>query len=298
MTADARELPDQDDLLRQSAPLAWRVAPVLCRPDDAARANCAWYHGFWQYLRLLGVASSPQRHSAFFAEALRAALARCPSRRIVITGSADYAMLGQVIDSAGVQGDAAHVTVVDACDTPLFLCKWYAKLCGQSLSTLATDILRWEPSEAYDIACTHSLISQVPAVRRKELIAAWRRMLKPGGRVVTTVRINPDWTPERAGFNREQVAAFRDTAVQRGQALVPALDIAVDELARAAEVYAERIVTHSITSGDELTALFETGGFRMERFDLRTIGGNVSSGLAGPTTSKSGTYAELVAVRI
>jgi len=297
MTPERREPLYQVNVLRQSASLAWRIAPVLCRPNDPAGANCAWYHGFWQYLRLLGLASSPQRHSAFFDDALRTAFAERSPQRIAITGSADYAMLGQVLDSIGAPGGAAELTVIDACDTPLFLCKWYAKLSGQPLRTEAGDILTWVPTDAYDLACTHSLISQVPSARRQELIAAWRRMLKPGGRVLTTVRINPGWTPERAGFDREQVLAFRDTVVERAQALAPALDIPVDDLGRAAEAYAERIVTHSITSREELVALFATGGFRLERLGLRALGGNVPGGLAGPTTSKSGTYAEIVAIR-
>jgi SAM-dependent methyltransferase len=168
---------------------------------------------------------------------------------------------------------------------------------GQPLITHAADVLRWGPSEVYDIACTHSFIPQFPPARRKDLIAAWRRILRPGGRVLTTARINPAWTAERAGFAREQVSAFRALVVERARVLAPRLDIATEELAAAAEIYAERIVTHSLTSRDELVALFESGGFQLDRLDIRAIGGSLDPGLTGPTTDKSGIYAEIVAVR-
>ena len=297
MSVDARELRGPSELLRESASLAWRNAPVLCRSHGGVRPDCAWYHGLWQYLRLLDIAVPPQRHAAFFTDALRSALEADRAQRIVITGTADYGMLAQVLASVGVLSGPGQVTAVDVCETPLFLCKWYAMRSGQALVTRATDVLSWATNDVYDIACTHSLIPQFPPAQRKELIAAWRRVLRPGGRVLTTARINPAWTPDRAGFAREQVGAFRALVVERAQALVPRLDIAIEELAAAAETFAERIVTHSLTSRDELVNLFESGGFRLHRLDIRAIGGSLDSGLAGPSTNKSGTYAEIVAIR-
>ena len=47
------------DMLLESAPLARQMAPRLCRRDSATGESCAWIHGLWQYLRLLGLASTP-----------------------------------------------------------------------------------------------------------------------------------------------------------------------------------------------------------------------------------------------
>jgi SAM-dependent methyltransferase len=284
-------------VLLESAPLARKVAPVLCRPDEPSDRMCAWYHGFWQYLRLLGLAAAPQRHTQFFDEAL-GGLAGSGAQRLVITGSADYAMLAQVNRVWTASGAGGELAVVDACETPLFLCKWYAKLRSLRLTAHACDILRWTPAAGFDVACTHSFMAQFPRSTRGKLIAAWRRALKPGGRVVTTTRVDDADTPERFGFTGEQVAAFADSVFERAHAIRERLDIDPEELRRRAASYAEKVVSHPVTSRAELVELFEQGGFQFERLELVTLAGAVDSAAAGPTTSKRATYAHIVARRV
>lgn len=44
--------------LLTSAPLARLAAPALCH--RGADDDCSWYHGYWQYLRLLGIVAAPE----------------------------------------------------------------------------------------------------------------------------------------------------------------------------------------------------------------------------------------------
>ena len=60
---------DVDEPLALSAPLAWRLAAALCRPDPTTGEPCAWYHGLWQYLRLMRLVDPLSNHAAFFREA-------------------------------------------------------------------------------------------------------------------------------------------------------------------------------------------------------------------------------------
>src|SRR5262245_36311726 len=99
--------------LELSAPLARRLAPQLCHKDPASGESCAWQHGLWQYLRILGMNHSPRAHAAFLLEAL-AATAR-PGMRVLVSGAADYSMLAHVLAATR----AAEVTVLDVCETPL-----------------------------------------------------------------------------------------------------------------------------------------------------------------------------------
>ena len=83
--------------LELSAPLAWRLAPTLCRKDPATGEDCAWSHGFWQYLRLLGLAGDPGNHADFFHEAFTEAGRGGAALRILVCGTADYAMLAMLM---------------------------------------------------------------------------------------------------------------------------------------------------------------------------------------------------------
>src|ERR1700754_3275813 len=84
-----------EEPLALSAPLAWRLAGELCwRGPEGAR--CDWFHGIWQVLRLLGLNTTPEHHAAFFCDALDR-LPAGSSPRVLISGSADYSMLAQLL---------------------------------------------------------------------------------------------------------------------------------------------------------------------------------------------------------
>src|SRR6185295_15768452 len=86
-----------DEPVPESAPLAWRLAPQLCRKDPATGATCAWLHAFWQCLRLVEVAAAPDRHAAFYQEAFEAVAAGNGATRMLVSGAADYSMLAHAL---------------------------------------------------------------------------------------------------------------------------------------------------------------------------------------------------------
>jgi hypothetical protein len=261
--------------------------------------GCAWYHGVWQYLRLLGVAAAPDRHAAFLFDALTGRARHPEASRVLVSGSADYGMLAHVVRAYEAAGSTVEPTVVDRCETPTLLCQDYGKRAGVVVGAAVTDILDYGPGETFDVICTHSFLSQFPAALRPELMARWRALLRAGGKVVTTTRITPQAADggERLAFTEGQAAAFctqvRDEAVR----LQGVLDQSPDELVAAARQYTQRLVLHPTRSVDEVAGLFEGGGFIIERLDVRTVTGAVRGGGSGPGTSQTATYAEVVAVR-
>src|SRR5690606_40335193 len=111
--------PARVQLLAHCAALARELAPRLC--GDGTE-SCAWYHGFWPYMRLLDYGSSPELHKGFYLEGL-APLAAGGEPRILISGAADFAML-EVAREAFAGGRARpEFTVIDRCETPLALCR-------------------------------------------------------------------------------------------------------------------------------------------------------------------------------
>jgi SAM-dependent methyltransferase len=280
--------------LLASAPLARSVASTLC-PSRGERADCSWYHGTWQYLRLLGLAAAPQRHRHFFADALGSLARGGRHPRVLVTGTADYSMLAHVAD-AYTQA-RADLAVVDRCPTPVVLCAWYAGLLGAPLRTFVADVLELAPGASFDVVCSHSFLSQFPARSRPALVARWRDLLRPGGVAVTTTRISPPGTPGTVRFTPAQAAAFARRARVEAERLGPVLDLDPEALADRAHRYAGRITVHTVTSSDEVVRLLVDGGLRVEHLEVREVEGPAATGTWGPSTSQSARYAEIVARR-
>jgi hypothetical protein len=255
--------------LAESAPLASRLAPRLC-------ADCAWFHGLWQELRLRGLNTTPEHHAAFFRRWIRRA-GRAPS--ILISGTADYSLLAQ-IRPALQRG--ARITVLDRCATPLELNRWYARRQGIRIATKRIDILDYRPRRRFDVICTHSFLGQFPPRRRARLIAHWYAMLEPGGLVLTINRLRPGAPPGRLGFSQAQAASFEALLGERHRG--------------AARRYARRMGAWPIRSEAELAGLFKRAGFEVAALTAHSL---VLQGkrLSAPTTPGGASYACIAARR-
>ncbi len=285
------------DPLLESAPLAWSRAPQLCSKDAATGESCAWIHGFWQYLRLLGLASTPSLHSQFFIEALTNRAAPGASPKILISGAADYSMLDLVI-RAQARDAGADITIVDRCETPLMLNRWFADRAGIAITTRHRDIFDYADTRAFDAVCTHSFLSELPPSRWPQLLDKWRQLLRPGGVVITINRLRPDAGSESRGFTPEQGSAFCNAVTDRARALGQALEASALRLAEAAEAYVARRRTYAPRSGEQLAELFEGAGFKVDTLLHGPVATGMRSDLSGPTTPGNADYARLVARRL
>jgi hypothetical protein len=84
-----------------------------CRWD--AGTQCAWYHGSWQWLRLLDLVSNPSWHGDFFGPTLRVACSGLVRPRVLVSGCADYSMYAHVAEALG---RAAMITALDLSHSP------------------------------------------------------------------------------------------------------------------------------------------------------------------------------------
>src|SRR6185503_8404923 len=171
---------DPLDPLVESAPLAWQLAPQLCRKDPATGEDCAWEHGMWQYLRLTGLVGSIESRASFYAGALerveeqgeRAPPGKSPgpsrsprtpttgtgALRVLLSGTADYALLALVARGLCKRGVVPAVTAIDLCGTPLALNRWYAERAAVRLETVHTDILHYRAAQPFDAVCTDNFL--------------------------------------------------------------------------------------------------------------------------------------------
>jgi hypothetical protein len=284
-----------DEPLALSAPLARTLAATLCR--NSAHEDCAWSHGLWQYLRIMGLATGPGHHAAFYRAAF--ASVRAPARaapRLLIAGTADYAMLAHALAAFRSQQTEPRITVIDLCETPLALNRWYAERTGCAIETQRCDVLEYTAREPFDAVCSDSFLGRFPASRRPALASVWHRLLRPGGAAITVKRLRADSTGAETGFTGEQARAFVDAVRRAAESLREQLQLDPEVLVADARVYAARQRTWPVRTQEEITALFEHAGFRVEC----TLAPDRPTGSAptGPTTPGNAPYAQVIATRV
>jgi hypothetical protein len=279
---------DLEEPLVMSADLISDVAQILCTGDHVDPEGCGWYHGAWQYLRLLDLVSTPTWHSSFYTRAMGSLLTALPTAEILITGTADYSVFAYIDAIARSTGAAPRVTVLDLCATPLFACRWYGKRIGRPVTTVAEDLLTGTISTspgAWDAVITDAFLTRFSNEDSLRVINLWASLLRPAGRLITTIRVHA-----RSPLGRtpdEAVNDFRSRARHRADRWQSFLDKSPDEIAEVAETYAARMRSTDVGDCDAIRALFASSPLEIEEEALQEVPGELH-----PTT-----YLELVARR-
>lgn len=278
--------PDLEEPMITTAPMARELAPILCRGDHVSPGDCSWYHSVWQYLRIFDMVSTPTWHQEFYKSALGQILGQEPEPRILVSGTADYSMLAHVIWACQRAKASPRLVVLDLCETPLFLCKWYAKMMGFRVDTVAKDLFDFKSDNPFHIVASDAFLTRFSTKERDKVVRHWASLLLPGGHVVTTVRIEPGLSKESAVLaTPEQADAFRRRAIQEARRWQGFLRCSPEEIANLAQRYAERMVSYSLLSQESVRNLFESQGFTVSRLDIAEVPGEM----------KGTVYAEVVA---
>lgn len=285
-----------EEALELSAPLARRLAADHCMKDPATGETCAWSHGFWQYLRMMGLAVEPELHAGFFRASLEALLEAQPAPRLLISGAVDYALLAQVLAVLGTRGRQAEITVVDRCETPLELNRWYARRLGTAIQTRRSDILEFPAQQPYDAICTHAFLGYFDPAQREALFRRWHALLRPGGRIVTVHRLRPGEV-ERARFSGEQAQAYGARILQAAQAIHHSLDVEPAALAQMAQAYASRLVMWPVASLEQVRDLCDRAGFEVTHLQAVPLLPKSPRAVSAPTVPGGSDYLHLVATR-
>jgi SAM-dependent methyltransferase len=287
-----------NEALELSAPIAWQMAPKLCRTEGATGQDCSWLHRFWPCLRLVGLAATPDRHSGFYQEAFDGVVADKRSPRLLVSGAADYAMLELALGAFRNQGVEAQFSVIDVCDTPLHLNRWYADRAMCAVETSRCSLLEYAPDKPFDAICTHSFFGQFAREQRPKMIASWRRLLRPGGLVVTTLPLRPGPDEGPNSFTAEQAASFR--AVVRSSAGLLGRRLGVDpsEVVHHGEAYLKARYGYAVRTDTEVRELFESSGFEIRRWERGVAPTEEGLDAGGPgLRRKGGEYLSVVALR-
>jgi len=259
MHGDLRFAEDLPQLAAEAADVARR----LC-------GSCQNLHLLWPYLRLAGASEGGrvgERHIHHVVQRLGSG----DGRKFLIAGAADSGLLAVM---ARAVSPGTSIVVLDRCETPLELCRRFAKRWSLPIETLHVDLMQFSLPSAFDIVLAHSLLQFIPADRCVDVLSQLRRSLRPNGRLVilfrTSARIEGSLLPEyRQNYPTHLIKRLDRTNI--------ALPEPREKFRRRLEIYAEerRAREGAHTSRSEVEQLIEAAGFAIE--SVTAIESNLSA---------------------
>ena len=274
----------------ESAPLMRELSLAVCKGSYLGKrtSSCSWYHGVWQYLRLFDMVSTPAWKARFYISTFKKAAREFDRARVLISGTADYSMLAHVLWAFDAETRPLTATVLDLCETPLIMNRWYCKRfqTHTETETVQSDVMQYD-SQPYDMITTDAFLTRFEKQDRLKVIKSWSSLLRKGGMAITTVRLKNEYAQfDRFVPRREYIESFKAKAFEQAIRWRDFVDITPELIAGMAEFYAEEMDSYPVSSVADLNTEFEDSGFDIESHVTSVKGELV------PTS-----YAEVVARR-
>lgn len=267
----------------------WKWSRSLCKPkpvggmEEWAKNNktnesvdaCDWYHGTWQYLRILNMVAVPAWYE-FYQATLTSILRKKPNAMVLISACADYGMLATLHEAVKAVGTKPRIVIYDICNTPLEACKWYAARNNFSIETHCDNIITSTqiPLGAFDLIVTDEFLTVLKAEYKPMITKRWRELLKPGGSIVTTAMIGkPTTLALRQGF------ADRARRLMESQPAIMKTGDSKEDLLDRFTKFADFHTRHMLVDEQEIRRLFS-------EFELNALNVTVTPGeCVNPTSS-------------
>ena len=285
-----------ESTLRESAPLALQWSQQHCRVDTEHMRDCAWYHGFWQIARVMGIGKASGGHADFLLDALREHARSGRFRRVLVSGTVDYSMPALVYQAYAIENASVELTIVDWCETPLLLSRWYADRVKQQVRTVRSNILDLREPGGFDLVLTNSFLGYFTVEQRQRLFGVWAELLRPGGKAVLSNRVRPEFASGQVGFLPDEARRFCAEVDVRADATGLELGIDAARIRAGAREYVRNFSVYPVTSHDALHRAMTDAGFGHIAADVASSGAS-SVAVSGPSTTEQGMYARIVATR-
>jgi SAM-dependent methyltransferase len=276
--------------LDRLARFSWDWAPALCDPAH----GCVDYHRSWSLVRLLELEGALPAGLAFLTREL-APLAAKEEPRVLVSGGADTGVCALVLTAMRAHSAVPDIVFADQCRTTCWQNSLFLRELGVRAEVLAMDAARVDCAKV-DAVVAHSFLHFLPGPKRYEVLRAWARVLRPGGRVLMSCALSEDESDWVRLKDLQEVDARRNT-----------LEIAAGAAGFEAEAseMAETAARFWATSPGKSPALTEANvrrDFADAGLDVVSIGVHSLDGARGPmalTTRETSRRerAEIVAVR-
>lgn len=275
--------------LEESTLLAARWAHQHCE-------MCGWYHGFWQHMRLMGMGKTLSGVPHLFLQAVTQWQGQ-HGLRVLVSGAADYSALAHVVQGLGgpasVREKSVHLAVLDRCETPLSINRWFAQRAGLDVICHCSDALDFQSEQTFDLILTSSFLGYFKPEQRRQLFAVYARLLKPTSRLVFANRLRSGPQDFPIGFNPAEAQRFMNRAQQANAQLPPALQWSANNLQAAALAYTHSFRSYPVNSLETVAADLGAVGMVIKQHQLskpQLPAFAKKAGLAGPSTAGDSTY--------
>lgn len=242
----------REDLAALAARAA-ALAPIHC-------SDCVGYHGAWPTLRLTEAVGGIDADRETLVPLLAGLAREHARRRWLIAGMSDTGLLAITASALREAGNAATITLVDRCETPLRLCQEYAAASGIHVESAKADLTTYAASPQ-DVVFAHSILSHIPADARGRALARMRSWLTPAGCLVLVARVGDE--PDREVHAREVEPAHVNAVIDRARSLGLTDPAAVNLLAEWLPAYFARRGkrTATFSSVADLATRLQSHGF-------------------------------------
>jgi SAM-dependent methyltransferase len=246
---------------RVSEPLqeSWRLASDLA---GVHCQSCGWYHGLWQYLRVIGMGKTLSGQSDWFFEHIE----RYKDRKevsILISGCADYSAFAHVVAALGLPDNTRKVRIVaiDRCRTPLELNAYYSQMTGVPIENQVADALKFESDIQFDLIFTSSFLGFFNPEERVQLFKKYRQLLAPGGELVVSNRTKDKPEDVKLHFAPDVADDAVKGALDLNRLCTTPHKMTDDELEERMRNYVRGWGTYPINSAARLEATIRQAGF-------------------------------------
>jgi len=275
-----------EEPLTQSAPAMAALSDFLCKGDHLNREDCSWYHRAWQYLRLLDLVSTPTWHSEFYLHAFSGHARKDQKSKVLISGTADYSMLAYVLHVFNRIKIKTEVSVLDLCDTPLMISRWYAAKRKADICTVKEDILKYSPATKFDFVVADAFLTRFSRKEQRKVLQKWAELLKGTGRIITTVRLDPLVESNKSVRpSNKEIEDFVLRAERLAELWREFVLLDPSQIGSIAREYAEKIESYAVRNRQELEKMFEEAGLVFEAYEETLVKGEMITTV----------YAEIVA---
>lgn len=256
------------DPIKEAYPLMMRAAETLCCGRNTPGRGCYAYHRAWPFKRMIGHHGSVWRHGAAYLASFRELASSGKVQRILISGSADYSLLAHVWHAYQLEGVQPEITILDYCEAPLAINRWYAERVGARIDTVACNIFEYHVDRAFDLITTDNFLSQFTPVDRQRIVRQWWTLIRPGGYAVGAQTVRNSADTSRRSYTPDQVAARRDRILEQVQGRDPTGYLAPEALGPLIEAYYANRVSYPFRDADDVRSLLARNGFLMERGEM------------------------------
>jgi SAM-dependent methyltransferase len=167
-------LPVYSERLSDLAAQAYQLSDQLC-------GSCRDLHALWPYIRLSRSSTGVEVEGSQLTQVLRRSIAD-GRRDVLIAGAADTGLLA-LVARAGADY-RVDIVVLDICETPLELCRRFAKQWSIPIETLRQDLRELNVRQQFDLVLVHGTLHFIDENGRLTAVRRMRDSLRPGGRLV------------------------------------------------------------------------------------------------------------------